>query len=649
MNKYHIFYINDKSSKTSINQSLINILIKTSSQPILTKSYISDCEWLNDADVSRCLNCNLQFSLWIRKHHCRLCGRIFCYKCIINRNIPTTMSSIDNLKDKFIKYVYSRDIVKVCFKCANIVDNHLDVSRIFMFLKYLSFDEIVPLMLISKLWSRVCRYYITLLKDIKFKLLVEPLCEHEYDILDSNIELFSGHNKYLIQLFRLSDINLINDKLIKTLISHKQINCKYLGCDSTCSNELSTEQIIQILYVCKPNTIIVDYLLRILVKIINENEFECLMPILNILIKKYENLCEMLIEKYCNNNRLFTLLIWELIKSDMQNKIKNINSVYENKINRIVDSYNTLLFVSNNIQTDNDIDIKNNIYFPGIDSEIIKLDLKNKKIKQSKYSPIVIPFIFKNNLVKNILFKTNNILKDYVICKIIKYMVYLLKRDGILDIDIITYDIYSFENNKGMIEMVENADTIYNILYVQKITILNYILDNNPGETVTTIRNRFINSLAAYSIITYLLGIGDRHLDNIMIHKSGYIFHIDFDFILGDDPKLPSATMRISSDMLDAIGGKNGKDYIIFKEKCADVFNYLRKYVGIVITMLDVLIGNGLNIDKYKILKEIKYRFEPGEKYLSSKTFIMSVVDNSRDSVSHSIFDGIHKFSKLFK
>ncbi|XP_029003671.1 FYVE and coiled-coil domain-containing protein 1 [Betta splendens] len=40
--------------------------------------------WLVDKEATHCLGCRGQFTWWLRRHHCRLCGRIFCYYCSNN-------------------------------------------------------------------------------------------------------------------------------------------------------------------------------------------------------------------------------------------------------------------------------------------------------------------------------------------------------------------------------------------------------------------------------------------------------------------------------------------------------------------------------------------------------------------------------------
>ncbi|XP_053075511.1 FYVE and coiled-coil domain-containing protein 1 isoform X2 [Acinonyx jubatus] len=40
--------------------------------------------WLGDAEASHCHDCKREFSWMVRRHHCRICGRIFCYYCCNN-------------------------------------------------------------------------------------------------------------------------------------------------------------------------------------------------------------------------------------------------------------------------------------------------------------------------------------------------------------------------------------------------------------------------------------------------------------------------------------------------------------------------------------------------------------------------------------
>lgn len=83
--------------------------------------------------------------------------------------------------------------------------------------------------------------------------------------------------------------------------------------------------------------------------------------------------------------------------------------------------------------------------------------------------------------------------------------------------------------------------------------------------------------LAGYCVITYLLGVGDRHFDNLLLTKDGKLFHIDFGYILGRDPKPMPPPMKLSKEMVDAMGGENSEHYQQFRKQCYTAFLHLRR------------------------------------------------------------------------
>lgn len=49
-----------------------------------------------------------------------------------------------------------------------------------------------------------------------------------------------------------------------------------------------------------------------------------------------------------------------------------------------------------------------------------------------------------------------------------------------------------------------------------------------------TLKNKFIQSMAAFSICSYLIGVGDRHLDNFLVDiTDGEVLGIDFGIAFG--------------------------------------------------------------------------------------------------------------------
>jgi phosphatidylinositol 3-kinase len=86
--------------------------------------------------------------------------------------------------------------------------------------------------------------------------------------------------------------------------------------------------------------------------------------------------------------------------------------------------------------------------------------------------------------------------------------------------------------------------------------------------------NVYLSCLAGYCVVTYLLGVGDRHLDNLLLRDSGQLFHVDFGFIMGRDPKPLSQAMRVSKDMMEMLDDNRFLDFL---RHCSTAFLILRK------------------------------------------------------------------------
>jgi len=111
--------------------------------------------------------------------------------------------------------------------------------------------------------------------------------------------------------------------------------------------------------------------------------------------------------------------------------------------------------------------------------------------------------------------------------------------------------------------------------------------------------SNFAKSCAGYCVATYVMGIGDRHSDNIMLTRDGRFFHIDFGHILGHFKykmgiKRERAVFVFTPQMAHVLGGNDGQAFHQFVELSKQAYNILRKNGNLLITLFSLMVSCGI-------------------------------------------------------
>lgn len=662
-------FIDDKGLDKLEGSNIINK--KPANFSLIQKRLIHS--WVRDESVVECYGCHTRFTLFIRKHHCRACGRVYCYTCCHDWAVlpeshdffpkrPNTKMGIINYVQKKILYSNS-ELVRVCAGCNKKISELATLDKLIRVFE-LSFDvqELNNLMCVSKMYYKASVYCLSKFREIQYKLPSQSLSRSEIRTLWFNRKYFTGHNIWLTQLIISIDLTLDYNiiEIMKLLMCKKKTNCWNIMCTRRCDQKFSYLELAQIL--SQKN--IPDKLLGFILNYVGDDVSIDLiintLPLLrNQLLYEMESspqylnkylirLCEL------DNNFMMEFIIDLMVmrESALDTKLIKADQLFWMVINTLKrnkpDDYCFLESILNSIRKlrlikdESLINIKqliaknftgfNNFRLPiSPEIEFATIELSEIEVKDSYQKPIIIPFITNDQNKKRIMCKQDDIRSDYIIQKIIKLMSYFIEQSLGFDPEVVTYQIVPLTNKFGLIEIVEKCDTIYNITQ-RGFTVQNYIMEHNPTYTVNQLRDKFIKSTASYSVITYLLGVGDRHLDNIMIHQNGSLFHIDYGYILGADPKLSDATIRISPHMLDAMGGIESDHYKMFREMCTSIYNTIRPHVSLISSLMFTLSEiDPKQYDKNKIQKEILRRFEPGVSQPDATCHLTNLMNRSHN------------------
>ncbi|XP_034054362.1 phosphatidylinositol 4,5-bisphosphate 3-kinase catalytic subunit beta isoform isoform X2 [Gymnodraco acuticeps] len=253
------------------------------------------------------------------------------------------------------------------------------------------------------------------------------------------------------------------------------------------------------------------------------------------------------------------------------------------------------------------------------------INVERCRYMDSKMKPLWI--VYNNKLMGGdtlgIIFKNGDDLRQDMLTLQILRLMDLLWKEANLDLRIVPYGCLATGDRSGLIEVVSSADTIANIQLTSsnvaaaaafnKDALLNWLKERNTGDALERAIEEFTLSCAGYCVATYVLGIGDRHSDNIMVRSTGQLFHIDFGHILGNFKskfgiKRERVPFILTHDFIHVIQqGKTGytEKFASFRKYCEEAYLVLRKNGNLFITLFALMLTAGL--PELTSVKDIQY------------------------------------------
>jgi hypothetical protein len=682
-------FIDDQSKDLTIGDILINPMILRECGKhlyfFLRKRKL--LKMIDETHITHCENCKCTFTMIYRKHHCRSCGKVFCSACCHKKiNVPREFLSYQQYS---IFSYFSKD-EKVCDLCYSEIYEYHQCKMIIKFFQIIALE--IPLLqrcaTVSKNWRKAVLFYLSFMREVQYKLLHHPLEEYESRFLYSNRFILSGHSSWMLQLLKLE----INTELLE---KNKISNCWNCMCTRLCHHQLDIFDAFVILILENKYPLSVQQRALDILKQTNQEKWiyfisfffsrwsspettssttesikEQSLPKsstihLDECFSKWDSdmnhsLIDLLIELSKISPKIFTILYWGFSVSTFSKSRR----IYEHLKERLLlespifsktfigilsllsyceDYYHHL---DKNILSKNLNKLSNICFCPVYPTKRIKkIFVEEIKIKQSITTPIYIPYECDDGSKSAILFKREDIRKDAIAMSMAKLCRKLLEENQI-HVPFISYDVIPTTPTSGFIEIVQHSKTLHEIF--QEGTINNYLQIHNKEKRIGDILDNYMKSLAFWSIFTYLLGVGDRHLENIMLTSDGILFHIDYSFILGYETKPYVPLIRIDNSMIEGIGGN--VHYDKFKSLCLEMFLCLRRYSSLLFCCFLTFASCDPPIQNTKFTlnlleNHIVDRFLLGQSEADVAVSISKLLDSSRDAVTLKVSDYIHTYA----
>jgi len=216
--------------------------------------------------------------------------------------------------------------------------------------------------------------------------------------------------------------------------------------------------------------------------------------------------------------------------------------------------------------------------------------------------------------------------------------------------------------NSGLVETITNALSLHSIKKALSTAQVNeggdprsiaqisqhFELKFGPPNSSRYKRSvqNFVESLAGYSVLCYVLQIKDRHNGNILVDAEGHIIHIDFGFMLSNSPGhigFEANTFKLTQEYVDLMGGVNSEYWALFMELVVQAFLALRKHTDELVSFMHIMGTDStlpcFNGDPQATARNLRQRLMPDLSEEEIKQTVERMIWKSFGSIYTRIYD----------
>lgn len=593
--------------------------------------------WIPDERVKRCFGCGTAFSTFRRKHHCRSCGRVFCSACSAYRElIPSYYFSFSG--------IMSNQPQRTCASCAQNLKRAAEVEHLIRMISVMPimFEQLFLVRLINKQWNYAVNTMLSIFRGMQYKLSCQEYSTLEYDFLRTHYKEFYGHINWQIHTivsFHQQQYEPHNNTNVYKL------PCRRLMCSRSCHSVLSVEDILRLgMTNCFEESSTRAWVIDAWKRMSPEALIK-MMPWWVYFGCRFKGLFKKGLIPLCAARKDLTFVLW--FECELQKDLRTVHmleKVQKRLQSAIPETTNGELFMTRNLVRCFGQILKSTSkeqrgmltttffqdYGPArlpwnIDIVVIKMTV----IKQLKSSskPYILQMTTDGGFIYNVLLKQEDVRTDRLAMTMGYWINHLTG-----SCKVYTYDVFPLNTQSGVVQMIPSTTTLYDIRNSTS-TLLNYIMSSNESINVRTLRQRVISSTAGACLLAFTMGLGDRHLENILVCSDAHLVHVDFGFVLGDDPKHAHTPMRITEDMIDAMGGNQSATFVSFVELTQQGYAAMRLHTSFWYHLLSAeffIFGDRRKHWK-RIRDHILDRFVPGEWNDQASLQIESVVQQAAE------------------